>query len=1063
MPGCAAIVKNAEEQSLVKRAYRVVERVLIGALIVVAVPVVVVSLRLMAGPIDLDFLRDHFVREIDSPAGKLTVDADSISAEWGGLSQPMRLVFTGIHVRSASRQEIAAAPSVALTFEPRSIVRGQILPKAIIVERPTLNLDVTRDGGMLRQIMAQSDDASQEKVVDLLIEQLLAEPNDDSLLGRLDTVRVERARVTVRDVPSGMVWVAPAARASLTRDASGVIIAADAQFSNGGEPVDVALSGTYARDRSRISAEAKVDGMKPSMLADLSPDLAVLRGVDIALAARLAIEADGMGAIRTVRVDVTGGRGTLNLPGVLEAAHPVNSVRAHAMLDAATDTARIDEIVVDMEGASISIKGNTVRTEEGPAFSGRAEVKGMAVDRLRDYWPLGVAEGGREWALSNLSGGTVDVAAEFGLTAPDRDLGRLAVTRAIGFMTYRGMKVRYMPHMPELEDVSGTARFQDGTLHFDIAGGSAVGLRLTGGSIDLIGLDGPAPHYATLRLPIAGLASTVMAFLSRRQLGLPKDALLDPKRIGGDAAIDLELHFPLINALTVAEIGIKADAELQGLSLKGAIGDVDLTEATGRVIYGDSELNVSGKGKLDGHAAEIGWRNLFEEKAPFRHRYELKGTFPAALLEKAGLPSTQPYASGPVGTTMTYQVLGNGNGEVTGRLDLKGTHLSIPEFAWSKEGGKEGQLAVTIRLAPGARLSSIDFDGRAGGLVAKGSARFEGDSALQHVNLRQFALGQSDIALDWKRGSGVVEIALSGKSLELRRVHQALKARDGSVEATPGGAAQPALKRTVFSVQLGQMLVERGTLGSVQGRLEMVGDRIAAAEMALGGGRGSAFRITQNGRARALGIYVPDFGALLRDAGWLDGFATTHLDLQGNYDDTQASAPLVGTLKLGPYRMETVVPRPGVGTLNSAIEGLNRAGNALQQYNGLEAKFTKIGERIEIADGRTSGQSIGLTTAGTIDLDADTAQLRGVVVPGFALNNLLSNVPLIGPLLTGGKDGGVFAFSYRLSGPLADLRTDVSLMSAVTPGALRELFTTRGQPSGDEMTPIERLPPPVAP
>ena len=77
-----------------------------------------------------------------------------------------------------------------------------------------------------------------------------------------------------------------------------------------------------------------------------------------------------------------------------------------------------------------------------------------------------------------------------------------------------------------------------------------------------------------------------------------------------------------------------------------------------------------------------------------------------------------------------------------------------------------------------------------------------------------------------------------------------------------------------------------------------------------------------------------------------------------------------------------------------------------------------------------------------LGLGSDTARLRGAVVPGFALNNLLSNVPLLGPLLTGGKDGGLFAFTYRLEGPLDDLKSDVNVMSAVTPGALRELFST---------------------
>jgi len=140
-------------------------------------------------------------------------------------------------------------------------------------------------------------------------------------------------------------------------------------------------------------------------------------------------------------------------------------------------------------------------------------------------------------------------------------------------------------------------------------------------------------------------------------------------------------------------------------------------------------------------------------------------------------------------------------------------------------------------------------------------------------------------------------------------------------------------------------------------------------------------------------------------------------------------------------------PRWGIGTLNSTIEGLNRAGNALQQFDSLEANVTKSGERLHIKNGRTSGQSIGLTAQGFVDLGNDTAKLGGIVVPAFALNNLLSNVPLLGPLLTGGKDGGVFAISYQLFGPLDDLKTDVNMMSAMTPGALRDLFTAQPDPN----------------
>ena len=40
-----------------------------------------------------------------------------------------------------------------------------------------------------------------------------------------------------------------------------------------------------------FSVEANIDGLKPSMFADLSPDAVLLRGIDIALSGRLHIEA----------------------------------------------------------------------------------------------------------------------------------------------------------------------------------------------------------------------------------------------------------------------------------------------------------------------------------------------------------------------------------------------------------------------------------------------------------------------------------------------------------------------------------------------------------------------------------------------------------------------------------------------------------------------------------------------------------------------------------------------------------------------------------------------------
>jgi hypothetical protein len=480
---------------------------------------------------------------------------------------------------------------------------------------------------------------------------------------------------------------------------------------------------------------------------------------------------------------------------------------------------------------------------------------------------------------------------------------------------------------------------------------------------------------------------------------------------------------------------------MSGFSLKNAIGAVDLTDAVARLVYGNSQLNVSGTGKLDGNAVDIVWREQFAPRAPYRQRYELKGTIPAALIAKAGFPSPEPYVSGPLGvTSLSYQVAANGTSELQGRFDLKGTKVAVAPLGWTKDPGAEGQLTVGLKLAAGAKLTTADVEGRGNGLAAKGQVRFGADNTVQQVSMSQFTLGRTDMTADWRRGAGGVEVTFRGRSLELARVRQALKIRDDLAKTTPGGAAATARENTRFTLQLDQVVLEHGSLGSLNGRLDLTGDRMAAAELTMSAGKGGTLRVTPAGSGRNLNVYVADFGGFLKETGWLDGLAGGYLDYRGRFEDAAAKSPLAGKLKLGPYRMEKVTTRPEVGNLNSTIDGLNRAGNALQQFDNLEVSMNKIGDLIELKDGRTAGKSIGLTTAGVIDLAADRARLRGIVVPGFALNNLLSNVPLLGPILTGGKDGGVFAISYSLDGPLDNLKTDVNMMAAMTPGALRELF-----------------------
>ena len=75
---------------------------------------------------------------------------------------------------------------------------------------------------------------------------------------------------------------------------------------------------------------------------------------------------------------------------------------------------------------------------------------------------------------------------------------------------------------------------------------------------------------------------------------------------------------------------------------------------------------------------------------------------------------------------------------------------------------------------------------------------------------------------------------------------------------------------------------------------------------------------------------------------------------------------------------------------------------------------------------------------------------------------MLSNVPLIGNLLTSRRGEGVFGMTYSVNGHAASPRVFVNPVSALTPGILRRIFepvSPRGQGGAHSM---EQQAPPAA-
>ena len=87
--------------------------------------------------------------------------------------------------------------------------------------------------------------------------------------------------------------------------------------------------------------------------------------------------------------------------------------------------------------------------------------------------------------------------------------------------------------------------------------------------------------------------------------------------------------------------------------------------------------------------------------------------------------------------------------------------------------------------------------------------------------------------------------------------------------------------------------------------------------------------------------------------------------------------------------------------------------------------------------------AMGATLEGQFDYQHDDVRLRGTFVPAYAINNFLARVPIIGDIIGGGKNEGIFGMTYEVVGPPGNATLRVMPMSVFAPGIFRKVFEFR--------------------
>ena len=1042
-----------------RRSAVIALEVMAGSVAALSVLLMLAFWRLTAGPIALDFLRPYTESALEQALPGYDIALERTQIVWEAEEKSLKLEATDVRIAGHAGGPTASVPAIQIRFSLRGLLRGLLAPVEIEAVEPAFSVVRLRDGSLrLGPPDSLPDEVSKTAVTDdaltLIAEELNRAPDPDSATGYLEIVRVRRASLTIIDLALGTQWSVPSADILLRRGERGVRSRGMLEFDLGTMPLMVSFEGSHRLDdrTSRLSVE--FSGLEPDALARKVPALAALSAVGVPLSGSVEIEAEALTVARSIEVNVRGQGGQIDLPTLYDLPLPVRAIAATVNYRRDSAMLMLPSLVIDLgtaakAGPRLSLTGTLIDVGNADSYGLVAEAvaENVTTDDLAGYWPREVGRNPRRWVTANLEGGGVSRAriSLRGRMARD-DPSDLAVEDFDGEIAFSGVTTHYMRPLPPVLETAGRAEFSPGRFKIDVESGRLYDLVAGPATIDLTGLDGKK-ELADIEVVVRGPLRDVMRVIDHKPLDYATALGIPPANVDGLAAARLVFQFPLVNDLGLDRVKLAAAANMRGVSLSKVLLDQDFRDGELALTLDGRGMTIEGTGRFADVPIPVTWREEFRSNVEVRRRIQASGILDDAARIRLGF-DFQPYLTGPVATEIDYRQASDGTDRIAATHDLRDATLSLPEVGWTKPPQIAGMARLNIAIPKGGDPRFERFQIAASDLAAVGQAEFTPDfEHLRRVDFTELKLGQTDIEGSVVRQpDGGLDIDLSGRNLDLR---PALAEEEGEADDTP--PTFPALRlngrfqrvlleddRLLDGVEAN--LVHDGTTWrdvKIAGRLAEAG-RFDLVATPITGASGHEFILVSD-----------DAGAALRSFGLFDRMVGGRLRVDGRADFDDFRKPIQAALDIADFRivraeaLAEVLRVTGSQDIQSALAG---EGIVFTRLTGDIERQDKV---TRIRNARAVGAALGLSVDGVIDDGNGGINVSGLIVPAYQLSQALGSIPLLGPLIVGGKDEGLLATEFRLDGPADNPRVTVNPLTALAPGFLRDLFRFFGDRGGD--------------
>jgi len=674
----------------------------------------------------------------------------------------------------------------------------------------------------------------------------------------------------------------------------------------------------------------------------------------------------------------------------------------------------------------------------------------MSASALKRIWPILIVPEVREWVIERVERGSVQ-RIEVGVNSPVRNLSRrgppipddgLAVN-----IVASGVTLRPVDELPSVRDADLKAHVTGRTATVTI--GQSVADTPSGRKLNISDFVfevpdmAPKPAPARVKFRIEGPVPAAAEILASDRLSEFSGTLIDPNSSKGTVSAVVTLGLPIKRELTKADTTYAITADLGGFAADRLVMNQKLEADKLKVVANNQGYQVKGEVKINGQTAALDYRKPNDGDADIKLQATLDDSSRARLGFDLG-----PAVSGAIPIKLIGKI---GAPDRDSRMGIEAdlTSLKLDNIlpGWVKLPGKSSRAVFNVVQKPqSTRLEDIVIDG--GGVSIKGSLEVDQNSDLMNANFPTYSPSEGDkTSLKADRGAdGVLKVTMRGDVFDGRGF---LKSAISGKEADPKTKA----KNIDLDVDL--------KLGAVAG---FNGEAVRSVDVKLSRRNGTIRSFALSGK---LGRDTPLTGDLRKpaqgrdviyletnDAGAFFRFNDTYSKVLGGQLQLAMDPPTIEpSAKQGLINVKDFSVK-GEAALDRLAAGAPAAGQSGVSFSRARAEFTRQNGQLTIREGVLKGPMIGGTIEGSID-SGNQVRMSGTFVPMYGLNNMFGQIPVLGLIIGGGSNEGLFAVTYEVVGTTDKPVLRVNPISAILPGVSRKIMEFN---TGKQNNPVE-LPP----